>query len=496
MSTPDSTASTSATATVTHTGTHNRREFLTGTVMAGGAAAVASVIASDASAAGSKLSPATIALLPTPAQMQDFLALPDDHPIVMVNLLKFKPNGGQAEYAKYAAAIQPILEKLGAKLLFAGKAEYCLIGKADWDLVALVQYPRKKTLMQMSMSPEYRAIHHFREAGLEGQINYCVAQVPAKAESLSGSAAPASEGPRAGVLRTPDERFAHLPGYEFQPHYHDVDGYRVHYLDEGPRDGQPIWLLHGEPTWCYLYRKMIPPLAAAGYRCIVPDLIGFGRSDKPIDRAIHTYKFHVETMTALVAALDLKNCTHFGQDWGGLIGLRVVAENEGRFARVVISNTGLPTGEEPMSPGFLMWKRMSAQMLENGDMPVGTLVATSTRTPELKDAYDAPFPDKHYKAGPLMMPQLVPVSPDDPAKEANKRAWQVLREWKKPFLTAFGDGDPITGGGDKRFQKEVPGAHGQHHAIIKGAGHFIQESHGPELAQVIIDFIAKNPATT
>jgi haloalkane dehalogenase len=475
-------------------GAHNRREFLTGAMMVGGAAAVASAVTpGDASAAGDSSSGATIALLPTPAQMQDFLALPDDHPIVMVNLLKFKPNGGQAEYAKYAAGIQPILEKLGAKVLFAGKAEYCLIGKADWDMVALVQYPHKKTLLQMSVSPEYRAIHPHREAALVGQINYAVAQIPAKAESLSGPAG--WEESRPGVYRTPDERFAHLPEFNFEPHYKDVGGYRVHFLDEGPRDGQPILLLHGEPTWCYLYRKMIPPLAAAGYRCVVPDLVGFGRSDKPADKAIHTYKFHVDEIAGLVAALDLKSCTFFGQDWGGLIGLRVVTENEGRFSRIVISNTGLPTGEEPLTPAFAIWKRMSAQMLESGDMPVGTLVATSSRIPGLKDAYDAPFPNKHFKAGPLMMPQLVPTSPDDPAKEANKRAWQVLREWKKPFLTAFGDHDPITGGGDKRFQKEVPGAHDQPHTIIKGGGHFIQETHGPELAQVIIDFIAKTPAT-
>ncbi len=482
-------------------GTHNRREFLTESMIAGSAAIASAVGASEAVAAegksagkasGGKSTPAVNALLPTPGQMQDFVALPDDHPIVMVNLLKFKPNGA-AEYAKYAAGIQPILDKIGAKVLFAGKAEFCLIGHADWDMVALVQYPHKRTLFQMSMSPEYRAIHHHREAGLEGQINYCVAQVPAKAESLSGT--PTQEGIRAGILRTPEERFAHLPDFNFEPHYHDVGAFRIHYLDEGPRDGQSILLLHGEPTWCYLYRKMVPPLVAAGYRCIVPDLIGFGRSDKPVDRTLHTYKFHVDEIGGLVAALDLKNCTFFGQDWGGLIGLRVVAENEPRFSRIVISNTGLPTGEESMSPAFLTWKRMASQMLESGDMPVGTLIATSTHDPSLKAAYDAPFPDKHYKAGPLMFPQLVPTSPDDPAKEANKRAWQVLREWKKPFLTAFGDHDPITGGGDKRFQTEVPGAQGQPHSHIKGAGHFIQETHGPELAKVIIDWIAKTPAT-
>jgi haloalkane dehalogenase len=301
---------------------------------------------------------------------------------------------------------------------------------------------------------------------------------------------------RPGVYRTPDERFAHLPGFEFKPHYQAVGGYRIHYLDEGPQDAAPILLLHGEPTWCYLYRKMVPVLVAAGHRCIVPDLVGFGRSDKPADRAVYTYKFHVDEMVGLISALDLKNCTMFGQDWGGLVGLRLVAENEPRFARVVISNTGLPTGEEPMTPAFLAWKAMSAQMLEVGDMPVGTLVATSARDPTLKEAYDAPFPDKRFKAGALMFPQLVPTSPHDPATEANKRAWQVLQLWKKPFLTAFGDHDPITGGGQKRFQEAVPGARGLDHPVVKGAGHFIQETHGPELARIIVDLIAKTPTAS
>jgi haloalkane dehalogenase len=360
-------------------------------------------------------------------------------------------------------------------------------------MVALVQYPRKRTLLQMSVSPEYRAIHPYREAGLAGQINYAVAQVPANAESLSDG--PGREEIRPGVFRTPDERFAHLPGFDFKPHYKEVGGYRMHYLDEGPADAQPVLLLHGEPTWCYLYRKMIPVLSAAGYRSVVPDLVGFGRSDKPADRNLYTYKFHVDQIAGLVAALDLKNCTLFGQDWGGLIGLRVAAENDDRFARIVISNTGLPTGEEPMTAGFMTWKAMATQMLHSGDMPVGTLVATSARHPDLKNAYDAPFPDKRFKAGALMFPQIVPASPEDPAKEANKRAWEKLRQWRKPFLTAFGDHDPITGGGEKKFQREVPGAQGQPHTTIKGAGHFIQESHGAELAKVIADFIAKTPAT-
>lgn len=311
----------------------------------------------------------------------------------------------------------------------------------------------------------------------------------------SGEAAASAAEVRPGVMRTPEERFAGLPGFDFAPHYKEVAGYRVHYLDEGPRDGQTILLLHGEPTWCYLYRKMIPVLAAAGYRCVAPDLIGFGRSDKPTERTVYSYQFHVDEMAGFIAAIELKNATLFGQDWGGLIGLRLVAEHPSRFSRVVISNTGLPTGEQPMSPAFMAWKLAATQMLETGDMPVGTIVATSAKTPSLKQAYDAPFPDKRFKTGPLMFPQIVPVAPDDPAKEANKKAWQALREWKKPFLTAFGDHDPITGGGDTRFQKEVPGAQGQSHTRIKGAGHFIQESHGPELAQVIIDFMAQNPAT-
>ncbi|MEX2113102.1 MAG: alpha/beta fold hydrolase [Pirellulales bacterium] len=293
-----------------------RREFLTGTSIAAAALAVGSgVAASDAHGADPQPAGAIDGMLPTPSQMQAFLALPDDSPIVMVNLLKFKPDGGQAEYAKYAAGVQPILEKLGAKLLFSGKAQFCLIGQADWDMVALVQYPRKKTLMQMTISPEYRAIHHHREAGLQGQINYAV--IPLDPAANAADDAESAAEIRPGVLRTPDEQFANLPGFAFTPRYKEIDGYRMHYLDEGPSDGEPILLLHGEPTWCYLYRKMIPVLTAAGYRCIVPDLIGFGRSDKPADTAVHTYKFHVDTVAALVASLDLNRCTFFGQDWVG-----------------------------------------------------------------------------------------------------------------------------------------------------------------------------------
>ncbi len=301
--------------------------------------------------------------------MAEFLALPDDCPIVMVNLLKFKPDGGQAEYAKYAAGVQPILEKLGAKVLFSGKTQYCLIGQADWDMVALVEYPRKKTLLQMSVSPEYRAIHHHREAGLQGQINYAIVQTDPSA--VFGAAS--SDEIRPGVLRTPDDRFADLPGFAFAPKYKEVDGYRVHYLDEGPADGQPILLLHGEPTWSYLYRKMIPVLTAAGYRAIVPDLVGFGRSDKPVDTAVHTYKFHVDAMASLVAALDLQNCTFFGQDWGGLIGLRVVTENPDRFAHRHVEHrlTDRRTTDHPGLSHLAANERTNAPAGRHADRPPG-----------------------------------------------------------------------------------------------------------------------------
>lgn len=313
---------------------------------------------------------------------------------------------------------------------------------------------------------------------------------------ISGAAG--AEEVRPGVYRTPDERFENLPGYNFTPHYKDIQGYRVHYLDEGPVDGETILLLHGEPTWSYLYRKMIPVLTAAGYRCVVPDLIGFGRSDKPASMDVHTYKFHVDAMTELVKALNLRETTFFGQDWGSLIGLRVVAENEERFARVVIANAGLPVGrasgpeELNKDRAFIQWRSTNQGMIDRGDMPVGTMVAGNAKDPSIAAAYDAPFPEPSYKAGPLIMPQRVPVLADDPANDANRRAWEVFERWEKPFLTAFSDGDPITRGGAVRFQRRVPGAQDQPHTTIKGAGHFLQEQAGEELARVIIEFIAAN----
>jgi len=300
------------------------------------------------------------------------------------------------------------------------------------------------------------------------------------------------------ALRTPDERFSGLTDVEYDPHYVDVpsgegETLRVHYLDEGPSEGPAVLLMHGEPSWSFLYRTMIPVLTGAGLRCIAPDLVGFGRSDKPVDRSAYTYARHVEWMrAALFGSLDLHDLTLVGQDWGGLIGLRLVAEHPQRFARVVAANTFLPTGEQPPGEAFLNWQRFS-QTVE--DFDVGFIVASGCRTPltpAVIDAYRAPFPDDSFKAGARQFPMLVPTSPDDPASEANRRAWETLRSWDKPFLTAFSDEDPITRGGDRVFRRDVPGCAGQPHTTINGGGHFLQEDRGEELAHVIASWIAGN----
>jgi len=303
------------------------------------------------------------------------------------------------------------------------------------------------------------------------------------------------------VLRTPDERFSRLPGFEFEPHYVDVpagDGaagtIRVHYLDEGdPGATETVLLMHGEPSWSYLYRKMIPPLAADGIRVVAPDLVGFGRSDKPADRNDYTYERHVEWMrSALFDGLGLSGLTVVGQDWGGLIGLRLVAENPDRFRRVVAANTGLPTGDMDMGDAFLAWQRFSQ---ETPELPVGGIIAggCTTQLPEeVVAAYDAPFPDETYKEGARQFPLLVPTRPDDPAAGANRKAWEVLAGFAKPFLCAYSDGDPITRGADQLFLARVPGAKGQAHTTISGGGHFLQEDRGPELAAAVADFIRTN----
>lgn len=297
------------------------------------------------------------------------------------------------------------------------------------------------------------------------------------------------------TLRTPDERFEGLDGYPFDPHYATVadgDGgtLRVHYLDEGPRDGSPVLLLHGEPSWSYLYRHMVPPLVAAGHRVIVPDLVGFGRSDKPREMGDYTSARHVEWMRELLFdRLDLHDITFFGQDWGGLIGLRLVALAPDRYARVAIGNTGLPTGHGPASEAFLSWQKFSQ---ESPVFPIGGIVngaTTTDLTPEVVAGYDAPFPDDTYLAGARIFPTLVPTSPDDPASADNVAAWEVLSAFEKPFLLCFSDQDAVTRGGDAPFLAKVPGARDQPHVTIEGGGHFLQEDRGPQLADVLLGFI-------
>jgi haloalkane dehalogenase len=293
------------------------------------------------------------------------------------------------------------------------------------------------------------------------------------------------------ALRTPDDRFTTLPGYPFAPHYLETDGLRIHYVDEGPRDTAPVLFLHGEPSWSYLYRKMIPVLTAAGHRAVAPDLIGFGRSDKPIRREDYTYQRHVDWMRAVLEHLDLRRVTLVCQDWGGLIGLRLAAEHPDRFARIVAANTFLPTGDRPLGPAFEAWRQYSQ---ETPQFHVGGIVRGGCATPlapGVEAAYDAPFPDDRYKAGARQFPTLVPNAPDDPAAAPNRKAWEVLSRWRKPFLTAFSDSDPITRGGDAFFQRTIPGAHGQPHTTIAGGGHFLQEDKGEELAAVVVRFISR-----
>jgi haloalkane dehalogenase len=293
------------------------------------------------------------------------------------------------------------------------------------------------------------------------------------------------------ILRTPDECFENLPGYPFAPHYVEVDGVRIHYVDEGPASAAPILLLHGEPSWSYLYRTMIPPLAAAGHRVIAPDLVGFGRSDKPAAREDYTYQRHMDWISGLVTSLDLRAITLFCQDWGGLIGLRLAAEQEDRFTRIVAANTFLPTGDTDPGRAFHRWQRFSQ---EAPDFHAGGIVkggCVTALAPEIIAAYDAPFPDDRYLAGARQFPMLVPTTPNDPAAEPNRRAWQVLDHWTKPFLTTFSDRDPITRGADRVLQARIPGAQGQPHTTITNAGHFLQEDKGDELARIVNDFIAR-----
>ena len=296
------------------------------------------------------------------------------------------------------------------------------------------------------------------------------------------------------TLRTPDDRFAALPGFDFAPSYTEIpDGeggdLRLHHLDEGPRDGATVVLMHGEPSWCFLYRKMIPVLVDAGLHVLAPDLVGFGRSDKPSKRTDYTYQRHVDWMTAWLDAVDVQGATLVGQDWGGLIGLRLVAENPDRFARVVAANTFLPTGDRNPGDAFLAWQKFSQ---ETPEFTVGKIVnggCLSNLSPEVIAGYDAPFPDESYKEGARQFPLLVPTSPDDPASGPNRAAWDVLRKWTKPFLCAFSDQDPITAGADRVLLEDIPGCQGQPHTTIQGAAHFLQEDKGEDLARVVADFV-------
>lgn len=305
------------------------------------------------------------------------------------------------------------------------------------------------------------------------------------------------------TVRTPDERFVDLPDYPFAPHYAEVPAQgddpdqtlRMQYLDEGPTDAaETVLCLHGEPSWSYLYRHMIPVLTAAGHRVVAPDLIGFGRSDKPVAREDYTYARHVEWLRALLFdELDLTGVTLMCQDWGGLLGLRLVGEHPERFARVVAANTFLPTGDRHPGEGFMRWQRFSQTV---DDFAVGFIVSTGAESdlPEaVVAAYDAPFPDDTFKAGARQFPMLVPTSPDDPAAPANVAAWQVLEQFDRPFLCAFSDKDPVTGGNEKGMIGRIPGTDGQPHTTIVGGGHFLQEDCGPELAAVINAFIASTP---
>jgi haloalkane dehalogenase len=298
------------------------------------------------------------------------------------------------------------------------------------------------------------------------------------------------------ALRTPDDRFETLSGYDFEPNYETIaDGegaeLRVHYLDEGPADGDIVLLLHGEPSWSYLYRHMIPPLVSAGHRVIAPDLVGFGRSDKPTERTDYTYARHVEWMREFVFdKLDLTGITLFCQDWGGLIGLRLVAAHPERFDRVVASNTMIPSGDHHPGDAFNMWLDFS----QNVDVfPTGAIINGATTTDlsdEVMAAYDAPFPDESYKAGARVFPALVPVTPDNPESDANRRAIESLATFDKPFLCAFGDSDPVLGGQGPALAALVEGSAGQPHTTVENGGHFIQEDCGPELARITNEFIA------
>lgn len=292
------------------------------------------------------------------------------------------------------------------------------------------------------------------------------------------------------VIRTPDDRFKNLPDFPFHPHYVEVNGLRVHYIDEG--QGEVIVCLHGEPSWSYLYRKMIPILSR-NHRVLAMDFVGFGRSDKFTERGEYSFQMHHDTVVGFINALGVEGITLVVQDWGGLIGLTVASEMPERFARLVIMNTGLPTGDEPMGRGFMRWREFAAS---SSDLPIGSVIQMGTVqrdqfTPEVLAAYESPFPDVTYKAGAMTFPLLVPIRYDDPGAAEMRRAREALSKWHKPTLVMFSDKDPITRGGDIFFRAIIPSAKDQPEIVIHDAGHFLQEDKGEEIAQHIVDFVAR-----
>ncbi len=291
-------------------------------------------------------------------------------------------------------------------------------------------------------------------------------------------------------LTTPESSFDNLPDYPFSPNYVEVEnGMKMHYVDEGSNNKGLVLCLHGEPSWSYLYRKMIPVFVAAGYRVIAPDLIGFGKSSKPTETSDYTYQKHVDWIKTFISKLGLIDINLFCQDWGGLIGLRILAEESQLFSRTVAGNTFLPTGEREASEAFLKWQKFSQTAPV---LPVGKIIQNST-VAKMSDvevaAYEAPYPDESYKAGAKIFPSLVPTSTDDPESNNNKKAWETLMKLEKPFLTLFFDSDPITKGGEKALQKLIPGCKGQAHTIIQAGGHFLQEDKGEEIAGLMVKFM-------
>ena len=297
------------------------------------------------------------------------------------------------------------------------------------------------------------------------------------------------------ILRTPEDRFKTLPDYPFKPNYQTVEdrwagvGIRIHYIDEGDRESQVVLMLHGEPSWSFLYRKMVAPFVHAGYRVVVPDLPGFGKSDKPGKRTDYSYARHVAWMQDWLRLMDLQNIILICQDWGGLIGMRLVAAEPQRFARVITTNTMLPTGDHGAGEAFSKWQKFSQEVAV---FPTGLVIDRGTVT-DLSDAvieaYEAPFPDETFKEGARQFPLLVPTTPDNPESQANRDAWKVLMGFEKPWLCAFGDSDPITAGGASIIQKLIPGCQNQPHTTLTGGGHFIQEDCGPELSRVVLDWL-------